>query len=148
MRFVIIAAVMTAWSAWLFSARVSVFETSDVGRLEVDEAAHPIDAPASGRIIAVHMSVGQSIKAGDLLVELDLDRQQLQMSEEQSRRDMLFPQTQSIREQISTEERNLDEISQAGLAAVQEARAKYREAQAAAAFAQQEAARLARLHAA
>jgi membrane fusion protein (multidrug efflux system) len=44
------AALLGGWSAWLFLARVSRYETTDSARLEVDRATHLLQAPYAGRV--------------------------------------------------------------------------------------------------
>ena len=46
------AVLLSAWAAWFFLARVTLYEVSAAARLEVSEAAHPVEAPVAGRVRA------------------------------------------------------------------------------------------------
>ena len=136
-----------AWMAWLFGARVMLIEVTDVARLEVDRAIHPVEALVSGRVIATQLAVGQEVKAGDILVELDSDSQRLELQEEQARLSVLAPQQMALRAEIAAEGQALRQSGEAARVGLEEAQALFDEAEAAAKFADVEAERLARLHA-
>jgi uncharacterized membrane protein (UPF0127 family)/multidrug resistance efflux pump len=134
-----------AWAAWFFFAGVTLYEVSAAARLEVSEAAHPVEAQVAGRVRASHLILGREVQGGDVLVELDGDTQRLQLEEERSRLTALTPQPAVLREEISAEEAAQREDQQAGQVALDQARARYREAEAAAQLSSQEAERMARL---
>ncbi len=138
------AAVLGAWIAWFFLARVTVSEASDLARLEVDRAAHPIQATVGGRIVALHVTLGQEVREGQLLVELDTAAERLLVREEESRKDSLAPQLDALRREIQAAEQALEEMRQSGPVALEEARSRQREADASARVAQEEADRLAK----
>src|SRR4029450_9053309 len=79
------AALLSAWTVWLFIARVRLYEVSTGARLEVSEAASPVEAQVAGRVKATHLVLGQEVQDGDVLVELDVDAQRLQLEEERTR---------------------------------------------------------------
>jgi multidrug resistance efflux pump len=141
------AVLLSAWTAWFFLAHVTVYEVSAVARLEVSEAAHPVEAQVAGRVRATHLVLGQEVQGGDVLVELDADTQRLQLEEERTRLAALIPQPSELRAEISAEETAQHEDQQAGQVALDQARARHREAAAAAQLSGQEAERMARLHA-
>lgn len=134
------------WTAWFFLARVPVYSVSDQARLEVDRAVHPVGAPVGGRVIGVHMTVGQEVAAGDLLIELESETGRLQLAEEQARRTSLSSQPDALNHEMAAQERTLDEQRQAAHQAVEEARARYEEGDAAARFAEEQVERATRLH--
>lgn len=142
------AALLGAWFGWFFRSRVAVYEVTDTARLEVSQAAHPVEAPMAGRLVATRLIIGQEVRAGDLLVELDSDAQRLELEEARTRLATLTPQLNALRDEISAEERALSEDQQAALVALDEARARHREADALARLAKEEAVRSTRLHAA
>lgn len=76
--------ILAGWAAWLFLARVPLYEVTDAARLEVDSAVHPVDSPVSGRIIATHLVMGADVRAGDVLLEFDSKTERLQLNEEQA----------------------------------------------------------------
>jgi membrane fusion protein (multidrug efflux system) len=144
----VFTALLLAWLAWFVLAEVTVYEVSDEARLEADIAAHPIDAPALGRIVATRLLLGREVQAGEVLVELDADAQRFQLEEEGSRLAGLGPQLEALGAEAAAEERSLAQERQASLAALEEARAKSREAEALARIAEQERERAQSLHAA
>ena len=95
------AALLVAWSAWFLLAPVTQYEVTDVARVEIDRAAHLLQAETSGRILVSHLEMGRDVNAGDVLVELDANPQQLQVREERARLDALSPQLQAIRQQLA-----------------------------------------------
>lgn len=142
----LVAGLLAAWFAWLFLARITVYEVTDTARLEVDRAVHPVDSPVAGRIVSTRLVMGREVQAGDVLVELDADTQQLQLKEEQTELTALAPQIATLRDEIAIEQQAIAEAGQAGRAGLDEARARFQEADASARFAEEQAKRLAGLH--
>jgi len=145
--FIISAILLAAWFAWLFLARVSVYELSDTARLEADTAVHPVVAPVGGRVSAVHMTVGREVRAGDLLAEIDSQGERLQLGEARALLAGISPQLAALRDEIRAEASGQREQLQSGQAGIDEASKEYEEAEAAARLARTEAERLERLYA-
>src|SRR4051812_21176609 len=124
------AALLSAWTVWFFIARVTLYEVSAGARLEVSEAAHPVEAQVAGRVRATHLVLGQEVQGGDVLVELDMDAQRLQLEEERTRLAALASQPEELRNEIKAEEAAKDTDQQTGQIALDQARARYREAEA------------------
>jgi multidrug resistance efflux pump len=139
---------LTAWILWLFLAHVSVYAITNKADLEVDRAAHPVESVVIGRVVATHMVLDQEVMAGDVLVELDSGTQQFQLTEEKTQLAGANPQIRSREEQIASEEQALVQDQQASKDALEEARAHYGEAEAAAKFAQAEAERVRKMYSA
>ncbi len=123
-------ALLAGWLTWSVRARVSRYEVTDSARLEVDRAAYPVQARVAGRIFASHATLGQLVRAGDILVDLESDSEKLSLGEEITRLKSVDPQLEALRAQTGVldqgrhEERNVLNVAQ------EEARAKYREAEA------------------
>src|SRR5262245_10388755 len=100
---IISAAILLAWLLWFVMARVPIFEISETARLEVDSAAHPIEAAVSGRVIKTNLSIGREVQAGEVLVELDSDSQRLQLIEEETRVAAVSAQLAALRSQTVAE---------------------------------------------
>ncbi|HYP26667.1 MAG TPA: HlyD family efflux transporter periplasmic adaptor subunit [Blastocatellia bacterium] len=145
--FTLSAILLLAWLSWFFLARVSVYELSETARLEVGAAVHPVVAPVGGRVAAVHMTVGQEVRAGDLLAEIDSQGERLQLSEAKALLAGLSPQLAALRDEVRAEETGQREQLQSGRAGISEALKEYEEAEAAARLARTEAERLEGLHA-
>ena len=141
------AALLSAWTAWFFIARITLYEISAGARLEVSEAAHPVEAQVAGRVRATHLVLGQEVQGGDVLVELDVGAQRLQLEEEQTRLAALASQPTELRSEISAEEAAKHEDQLARRIALDQARARYREAEATAQLRVQEAQRIEFLYA-
>jgi multidrug efflux pump subunit AcrA (membrane-fusion protein) len=119
---------------------VALYAVSETARLEMSQAAHPVEAPVAGRVVATHLVLDREVQGGDVLVELDATAQHLQREEEQARVRALTPQLQALHTVIAAEEQALREARHAGRVALDEARARHREAEVAARTAEEEAA--------
>jgi multidrug resistance efflux pump len=137
-----LAVVLAVWTFWGFWARVSLYEVTDTARLEVEYAAHPIEAHVSGRIVNNYLRLGERVEAGQVLVELDANTERLELAEEQTQPLALESQVAALRSEVRTEEAALNDARQTARAALDESRAKLREAEEAARFAHLEVERL------
>jgi multidrug resistance efflux pump len=145
---VLIAAVLLGlWLGWFFRARVALYAVSDTADLEVDRAAHAVEAQYAGRVVSSALALDREVHAGEVLLELDADTQKLQLSEERTRLAGLQPQIRSLDEQIATEKKAFEQEQRTAAAALEEARAHFREADAAAHLAESEAERLNQMYA-
>jgi membrane fusion protein (multidrug efflux system) len=127
----IAAVLLAAWCAWFFLAKVSLYEVSESARVEVAAASHPIGAPVAARIIAAHVTLGQQVEAGDLLLELEARTEALELEEERSTRQANQSELGGLHQEMQSEREALDRSNQAAGLELQEARAALREAQAA-----------------
>jgi membrane fusion protein (multidrug efflux system) len=143
----LVTALLGCWMAWVLLSRVAVYEVTQTARLEVDRAAHPIESPVAGHVIAMHLVVGQEVQAGDVLVELDAEAQRLQREEEHVRLAALTAQLAARRQEVMAEEAARQGERQAAQVALDEARARQREAEVAVRSAEEEAGIYARLQA-
>jgi multidrug resistance efflux pump len=137
---------LAGWTVWAATSRVTLYETTSNARLEVDRAVYPIQANMAGRVTRTWLTVGDEVRAGDPLVELDASAQRLQLSEENSRLEAVAPEMEALRRQIAAEERARDEERQAASVAADEARANARQAEVPAAYQAAEIERLRQLH--
>jgi membrane fusion protein (multidrug efflux system) len=136
---VALSLLLSGWVAWGLLARIAVYAVTPTARLEVDQAVHPVAAPVAGRVVATRLVVGQEVQAGDVLVELDADAQRLQGEEERARLAALTAQLQVYAEELSAEDATWHAEQQAAQAAMDEARARQREAEVIARAAYEEA---------
>lgn len=137
--------ILTGWMTWFFFAKITVYEISTKARLEVNQSAHPIVSLVASKIISTSLSLGQEVKAGDLLLELDASSEKLRLHEEESRLQALPPQIASIQKQIAALEQAKSEDHQASLALTQSAQARHKEAVAAAEYAKEHDRRLTKM---
>lgn len=136
---------LAAWAAWLFLARVEVYEVTDTARLEVERQVHPVGAPVAGRVVATHLVLDQEVKAGAVLVELDAEAQRLQLAEERARQAGLAAQLAALHDEVKAQEEAQRLERKAAAVGLDEARARHREEEVGAHFAEQEVERLTRL---
>lgn len=132
------------WAAWLLLARVAVDEVSVAARLEVDRAVHPVEPSVGGRVASISMTLGQEVTAGQVLAEIDAAAEQLQIQQERTRVAALAPQLDALRSELRAADRTLADLKEMTLAAVAEAKARQKEAETAASFAEEEADRKAK----
>lgn len=72
MRGVAVAlALLAGWVVWALAGRVSIVAVSKRARFESRSAVRQIAVPMSGRITRVNIALGQSVRRGDILLELD-----------------------------------------------------------------------------
>jgi multidrug resistance efflux pump len=143
----LVVGLLGAWGAWFIGAQVALYAVSETARLEMSQAAHPVEASVAGRVVATHLILGQEVQGGDVLVELDATAQQLQREEEEARLSALTPQIEALHTAIAAEEQALHDSRHAGRVALDEARARHREAEVAAQAADEEAELYTRLQA-
>jgi len=144
---VFVALLLGLWIIWLTFARIALYEVADTARIEVNQAAHPVEASVGGRIVAANLIVGREAQVGDVLIELDAEGERLQLEEQRTTLASLQPQIKALRDEIAAEEKVQGGGRESERTGVDEARVRYEEAKSSARFAQEEADRLARLHA-
>lgn len=109
--------------AWMFVAKVPVYETTEQARIEVSEAAFPVSSLVEGRIVAVNLRLGESVLAGQSLVELDNTSAQLARSEGRARVEAFQLRHDAIHREISAEQATLSSIQAAREKGIQELKA-------------------------
>jgi multidrug resistance efflux pump len=124
---------------------VARYEVSDIARLEVDQETHPVQSPVLARVVSSNLVLGQEVKAGDVLVELDTNAEQLQVKEERTQLGALTSEVDSLKAQVAELGQARAREQQTARVAIEQARAKYREADALARSADHEAHRLEKL---
>jgi multidrug resistance efflux pump len=133
-------ALLGGWAGWLALARVSLYEVSETARLEVAHI-YPVAAPITGRVVAAGLVLSREVQQGEVLVEVEADREHLETAEERARLAAFGPQLQALAQELRAEEQALHELRNAGAAAVSEAQQKRVAAEAAARQAQDQAER-------
>jgi membrane fusion protein (multidrug efflux system) len=138
-------ALLAAWAAWFFLARVVVVETSDTARLEVDAAAHRIAAPVAGRVLSSSLVIGRDVDTGEVLLVIDSEAERRQLAEESARLAAVEPQIAALRRALDAQEAAIAADRGATGVALDEARARRDESEIARRLADDEASRAARL---
>jgi membrane fusion protein (multidrug efflux system) len=137
---------LASWLGWATLARVSLFEVSSEARVEFAGATYPIDSPFVGRIVANHLHVGEPVRRGDVLIEIDAMPERLRLREAQAQIEGLEPQLARLRAQIEAELGTRDEEAQSSHLGSREARNRVHEAEMSARFADKDLARMRALH--
>lgn len=138
----LISVIIILWATWFVRARVSVYASTGVARLEVTQENHPVDAPVGGRVSAARVVAGQRVQAGDLLLELDANPERLARTEAVAKLAPSAQQLRSLQEELAAEGRAVDVERRSAEAAQVEAVARAQESATAAELAQEEARRL------
>lgn len=133
---------LLAWLTWFALGSVTVYEVSRRARLEVGSAPREVSSLQAGRLTQSHVVIGQKVRAGDVLVELDSQRQQLRLAEAEARLPLYPAKIASLRREIDYLARKLTDEQGASQAAVRAADARLRGASAASTFARDAAARI------
>ena len=105
------ATLAAAWTGWFFFARLPLYETSSVARIEAAAAAHPVDARMLGRAVRVQMTPGTRVRAGDVLVELEGEAERLALCRARARLEAIPPEMAAVRSEIAAEELAIAESS-------------------------------------
>jgi multidrug resistance efflux pump len=130
---------MMLWGAWMYLARISVYASTDQARVEVAQTAFIVQAPISGRVVKSSLALGDEVRHGSVLVELEAEPQQLRVDQEKAHHEALEMQVSNLRQQIATEQGTLLSERGAGDATTQQALADLEKAQDAAEFSRKEA---------
>jgi membrane fusion protein (multidrug efflux system) len=120
---------LALWAAWLFLARVPVYEVSESARVEAAAATHFVQPPVAARIEESRIAVGLAVKRGDVLLTLDARAESLALAEARARHAALAGQVETQRGEIADAERVLVRQHEAAAAAQDEAAARVREAE-------------------
>jgi multidrug resistance efflux pump len=144
---IIAVLILAVWTAWLVMARISVYETSDSARLEVNTSVYPIAAPVGGKVTSTFVTLNREVRAGDVLVEFESEDEKLRLGEARTEAASLAPQLGALRDEVVAEEATLKEQLESARIAVDQARKQLEEAEASVQLAEDEASRIARLNA-
>ncbi len=127
----VLAALLAAWLVWAVVARVTIYAVSATARLEVVQAACPVESSLDGRVVATHIVLDAEVNAGDVLVVLDSEPLRLERDELHATRDGRDAELGPLREEIDALRRQLDQLELATTKGVEEQAAEIEEAEAA-----------------
>jgi membrane fusion protein (multidrug efflux system) len=137
--------ILGAWAAWLVRSRVAVYAPTISARLEVDREGHAVAAPVGGRVVALSLTRGSRVKAGDVLLSLDSRAEFLARSEAQAKLAPSSRQVGSLQDELRAAEEALELEARSAIAARSESDARIKDAARAADLAGEEARRLTEL---
>lgn len=133
---------LAGWMAWFIWGKVTVYEISRQARLEVQQAPHALASLIAGRVLTAALVLGQEVRAGDVLVELDASSEKLRLAEEETRLAGIPPKIKSLETEIALMEQARSDDVRSAAAAAEGARFRTREAAAAVDFAKENERRL------
>lgn len=128
-------ALLATWATWFFRGSVTVYEVSQHARLEVQQAASPVAAQVSGRVMDAQLALGSVVKAGDVLVRLDDTAERKALEEARTRQAGIGPRLEALAHELDARTREREADAGASQAAQDTLRLKTREAALAADFA-------------
>lgn len=132
-----------AWLAWFTLGRVTLWEVTPHARLEVQQAAHPVAALQAGALRTTGLRLGRSVKAGEVLAELDDRAARARRDEEAARLAALPARRSAVLAEIAALSAGQDGARRSGEAAAQAATARAAELLAQIEFAREHERRLA-----
>ena len=115
---------LVAWFTWLFAAEVEVIESSPDAQIRAADASRPLAAAEAGRVTRVHVSLGDRVSAGQLLLELDDRETRLDLARAATRADAIEAVIAGRALEIEAERGALEAAERAAGAASSEARAR------------------------
>jgi membrane fusion protein (multidrug efflux system) len=122
-----VACLIGLWVYWATRSHVALYEVTENARLEIDNAVYPLQAPMGGRITSASLVIGQEVKEGDVLVELESDPQTLEVKEQQARLTTIDPNLKTLEAEAAAEEAARSQEQQASRAAIEESQLKLKE---------------------
>jgi len=130
-----------SWLAWMLWFDVTLYESTDAARIEVDQAAHALEARVGGTVSIGRLVLGRTVEAGEVLVELDPTEEQALLAEEDSRLRGFRAELAAMRDVVVAEEEVEHRADLAAAADREEAAARQQQAADLAQFAEDEARR-------
>src|SRR5262249_19878621 len=131
-------ALLLLWGAWFAASRLAVYELSDSARLEVSNTVIPVQTDVAGLVMSQRLRVGDEVRQGEVLVELDAEADRRALAEERARASGLRDQLAVLEKELTSEEASLQQTLVASEAAVAEARERHKLAGINAAYAREE----------
>lgn len=115
-------ALLAAWIVWALAGRVSIVAVSKRARFESGSAVRQIAVPLSGRIARVNIALGQSVRRGDVLLELDPSDAAIRRAKSVAEIDNLRRRIDAVAAQIAATRAKSEAQKNAAVAKLQQAR--------------------------
>jgi multidrug resistance efflux pump len=139
--------VLAGWILWATLSRVSIFEVTPNARVELEGATFPVESRFAGQVVRSRLHIGDHVRKGDVLVELESTRERLQLQEQMAQLQGIEPQLVKLRAQVEGEGHIRVEEQRSAQLSLGEATSREREAETQAAFAEHELERMRDLNA-
>lgn len=144
-RALVVLGFLAVWTVWATCGRVSLYATTTSTRIESSGEVHAVEAPIGGRAVTVNLALDGMVEAGQVLVVLDSSIAVQRRLQAVSQREALGPKLDAARRELLHEQAAQTLLAQRVDVAVQGAKARASEAQAAAAYGAQASARAQKL---
>ncbi|WP_308366054.1 MULTISPECIES: HlyD family efflux transporter periplasmic adaptor subunit [unclassified Microbulbifer] len=102
-----------AWGLWFFTAGITVYKVSGEARLQQFGNTVQLSAPQSGRVVAIHRQLGDTVADGDALLQLDTSALDLGIAGENRVAQSLEQQLESLRREQELVDNNFQRDSAA-----------------------------------
>jgi adhesin transport system membrane fusion protein len=129
---VVAGALLAAWMGWFWLGDVAVKEVSRQARIEVGQSAHAVSPAVSGNVTENHLRLGQLVRQGDVLLQIDASAEVLKLQESQVQWTGMAPQMDSLKKEIDALTKASGADQQTAKAAAEAASARAQEASTAA----------------
>lgn len=143
---VIVSVALGLWLSWFVYGSVPMYVASQSARLQSVEEVHPTDVHVSGRVVSVHLNVGEQVHEGQILLELDATDTRLQLDAANARERGLRAQIDALDVESEARQQAIAAATEAGQAQVSQAAALHRESNIRAGLAADEGHRMEKLH--
>jgi len=94
-----------AWLLWFFGATIPIEVRSDRARIE-STASHAVQAPMPGQISTVRIRLGQGVRAGDVIFDIDTAKERLAREGERLRTEARRAALEQLQRKIDVIERS------------------------------------------
>lgn len=121
------AVLLTAWAVWFVGADVPLYVGSESARMEAVDIQW-VEAPVAGQIRAVRASLGDRVRPGDVIVELDTSAERLRETEQSLERNSATTRVRLLRSQLEAAKLAQKTAEDVGAASIAEAHARAAEA--------------------
>jgi multidrug resistance efflux pump len=137
-----IAVYVAAWTFWFFGSELDQVERAIEARIEVAGAVHRVEAPEAGLLAAVHVRLGERVRAGQPLAEIDTHHQRSALREIQAELAAARARVEALERQIDGDRRLASEEERALEREAGHLETRLAAAEVAASYARQEADRV------
>ena len=126
------AALLAALAAWLFLARVAIYEVTSTARVEAK--TYPVEAalPSPHPVSASYLTLGRVVEAGDVLVQLGAADEQAKLEGEQTRLALQSQQLEEFQNELAQNRAAFSAAQAEVQTTLEEANTQYQNAEAAA----------------
>jgi len=98
------AALFGLWCWWMARSSVTLYATSQTARVESTRMPQSVAGATAGRVVRLHLRLGQTVRPGDLMVELDSTLERAELEKKRQELASLGVRRQAILAQIAAEE--------------------------------------------